>query len=91
MFEKICDDPESDYASIVSDIKNKTANLEELRSILMTLEDKITCANCGAHIRKDQIYCDKCGTKVEHPEPEADVEVVEEAETEAVFSSDQVE
>lgn len=91
MFEKICDDPESDYASIVSDIKNKTANLEELRSILMTLEDKITCAHCGAHIRKDQIYCDKCGTKVERPEPEADVEVVEEAETEAVFSSDQVE
>ena len=91
MFDKICDDPENEYASIVADIKDKSENLEELKRLLMTLEDKITCANCGAHIRKDQIYCDKCGTKVEHPEPEADVEVVEEAETEAVFSSDQVE
>ena len=91
MFEKICDDPESEYASIVSDIKDKSANLEELKALLMTLEDKITCVNCGAHIRKDQIYCDKCGTKVERPAAETATEVVEEPTTEAVFSSDQVE
>ncbi len=93
MFDKICDDPENEYASIVSDIKDKSANLEELKALLMTLEDKITCANCGARIRKDQIYCDKCGTKVERPEsaPAAEVVEAEVVSEEAVFSSDDAE
>lgn len=93
MFDKICDDPENEYASIVSDIKDKSANLEELKALLMTLEDKITCVNCGARIRKDQIYCDKCGTKVERPEsaPAAEVVEAEVVSEEAVFSSDDAE
>ncbi|WP_297955797.1 zinc ribbon domain-containing protein [uncultured Ruminococcus sp.] len=86
LFEKIADDPDSEYASIAADIKEKSANLEELKALLMTLEDKITCSNCGAHIRKDQAYCDKCGTKVEIITPETS-----ETATESVFSSDDVE
>lgn len=86
MLEKIADDPDSEYASIAADIREKTDKLEELKAMLMTLEDKMTCSSCGAHIRKDQAYCDKCGTKVVIITPETPENV-----TESVFSSNEVE
>ncbi len=65
MFEKICDDPESEFENTVSDIKEKNKKLSELKAVLMSLEDKMFCTNCGAQISKDQSFCDKCGQKVQ--------------------------
>ena len=81
MFEKICDNPESEFENTVSDIKEKNKKLAELKAVLMSLEDKMFCTNCGAQISKEQSFCDKCGQKVQVEEPSAEtVEVVEAAE-----------
>ena len=89
MFEKICNSPESEFENTVSDIKEKNKKLAELKAVLMTLEDKMFCTNCGAQISKDQSFCDKCGQKVQNEEPVAEAaEVVEEAAEVIVDSAD---
>ena len=94
LFEKIGNDPESEYAATIADIKEKNGKLSELKAVLMSLEDKMFCVNCGAQISRDQLFCDKCGAKVnEANEAEtAEAEVVEaevvEEKSEAEFSSE---
>ena len=87
MFEKICDNPESEFENTVSDIKEKNKKLSELKAVLMSLEEKMFCTNCGAQISKDQSFCDKCGQKVQIEEDVAEraevAEVVEEAVNDA--------
>lgn len=77
LFAKICDDPENEFADTVSDIKEKNSRLAELRNMMMALEDKSVCPNCGAEIAKDQAFCDKCGQKL-NPETEKVIEDVSE-------------
>lgn len=74
LFEKIANEPDSEYADTVNDIKEKNAKLGELKAALFALEDKVFCTNCGAQLKKEQLFCDKCGTKVVVDEA---VEVVE--------------
>ena len=90
LFEKIGNDPESEYASTIADIKEKNDKLNDLKAVLMSLEDKMFCVNCGAQISKDQLFCDKCGTKVNENDTveTVEAEVVEEP-TEEVFTSDE--
>ena len=89
MFEKICNSPENEFEDTVSDIKEKNKKLAELKAVLMTLEDKMFCTNCGAQISKDQSFCDKCGQKVQIEEPAAETaEVVEKAAEVIVDSAD---
>ena len=90
MYEKISEDPESEFASTITDIKEKSDKLTELKNLLLSLEDKIYCSNCGAQIKKEQLYCDKCGTKVEHDVEVVDAEEVTEEEI-IEFSSDESE
>lgn len=92
MFEKICNSPESEFENTVSEIKEKNKKLAELKAVLMTLEDKMFCTNCGAQISKEQSFCDKCGQKVQNEEsaPEA-AEVVEKAAEEVVVDSADIE
>ncbi len=93
MYEKVCDDTDSEFAVTIADIKEKNGKLEELRALLMNLEDRITCSSCGANIRKEQAYCDKCGAKVIiiAPEPPEGEEEKEEVTAEVVYSSDETE
>ena len=72
MYEKICSDPDSEFITTISDIKEKTLKLDELKAELMSLEDKVFCENCGSQIRKEQVYCDKCGQKVAKEETETE-------------------
>ena len=92
MYEKVCNDPESEFAAIIADIKDKNSKLDELKAVLMSLEDKMFCVNCGAQIKKDQLFCDKCGAKVENAAAETaetvEAEIVEEA-AETEFSSEE--
>jgi hypothetical protein len=87
MYEKVCNDPDSEYASIIADIKEKNCKLDELKAVLMSLEDKMFCVNCGAQIKKDQLFCDKCGAKVEN----IVTETAETVETEVVEGTAEVE
>lgn len=89
LYDKVCSDENSEYAAMVNDIKEKNGKLEELKAVLLSLEDKAFCTSCGAQISKEQLFCDKCGAKVAVPEPEAEVveaEVVEQG-GEVEFSS----
>ena len=89
MFEKICNSPENEFEDTVSDIKEKNKKLAELKAVLMTLEDKMFCTNCGAQISREQSFCDKCGQKVQIEEPAAETaEVVEKAAEVVVDSAD---
>lgn len=74
LFEKIANEPDSEYIDTINDIKEKNSKLDELKAVLFSLEDKMFCTNCGAQIKKDQMFCDKCGTKVA---VEENIEVVE--------------
>jgi hypothetical protein len=74
LFEKIANEPDSEYIDTINDIKDKNSKLDELKATLFSLEDKMFCTNCGAQIKKDQMFCDKCGTKVTVEEA---IEVVE--------------
>ncbi len=74
LYEKIANEPDSEYVDTVNDIREKNSKLDELKAALFSLEDKMFCTNCGAQIKKDQLFCDKCGTKVVLDEP---IEVVE--------------
>ena len=85
LFEKIGNDPDSEYAATIADIKEKNSKLSELKAVLMSLEDKMFCVNCGAQINKEQLFC---GAKVNENEPveTIEAEVVEESSEE--FSSE---
>ncbi|HRR76057.1 MAG TPA: zinc-ribbon domain-containing protein [Ruminococcus sp.] len=68
-FEKHSEAPEEDYIAPISDIKSKTERIEKFKLLLASYEDKQPCSNCGAEVVKGQKFCDKCGTKIEFPEP----------------------
>ena len=80
MFEKICNEPDSEYIETVTDIKEKNQKLAELKAALMSLDDKIFCTHCGAPISKDQAFCDKCGQKTQVESTAAESEESSEAE-----------
>lgn len=64
-FETISEDPPEEYADAVNDIKEDSERLENFKTLLMSLEEKRTCQNCGEQVLKDQKFCDKCGAKIE--------------------------
>ena len=91
MFEKICNDPDNEFAETISDIKDKKQKLEELKNTLMSLEDKSSCPNCGAQIDKDQVFCDKCGHKLTPEDTVEKSEVVDTTVEEISVSSEDIE
>ncbi len=80
-FSRISENPEPECAGAVETIVSKGARVEQLRQVLASLDDRQTCANCGASISKEQKFCDKCGAKVDS------AVVVEPVEAEPVVSS----
>ncbi len=72
-----------EYAEFFTSIKDKAAQIEDLKNQLVALEDKLACPVCGASIPKEAKFCDKCGAKIETPVVEAE-EVAEAAEEAAV-------
>lgn len=91
MFEKICNDTDSEFAETISGIKEKNQKLEELKNTLMSLEDKSSCPNCGAQISKDQVFCDKCGQKIAVEDTAENKDVVETSGEEVTASSEDTE
>lgn len=71
-FELNSESPAEEYAEKVTAIIESNAKIEELKSALNALEDKIPCPGCGANLDKTQKFCDKCGAKIELPEPAAE-------------------
>lgn len=63
-FEEISEAPSEKYAEEVEALKAKTERIEKFRLLLMSLEEKQKCTDCGAEVYKEQNFCDKCGAKV---------------------------
>lgn len=66
-FEKLRENPEHECENAVNIIIKNNKRVEQLRTQLNNLEDKIPCSNCGASLTKEQKFCDKCGAKVVMP------------------------
>lgn len=59
-------------------VNEKNAEIEKLQVLLTALEDKVACKSCGEMVSKDSKFCDKCGAKIEVPEPEPETVQAEE-------------
>lgn len=68
-------DPEA-IDEILAGIDGKKAELEELKDALAKAKAAYTCPNCGKTVGKAAAFCSACGTKIERPEPEIEVEIV---------------
>ena len=64
-FDEISDSPSEEYSDQIESIKTKTARADKFRQLLMSLEEKQNCPNCGEQIYRTQNYCDKCGAKID--------------------------
>ena len=64
-FEKAVENSEPECINAIETITKSVPRLEQLRRQLDSLEDRISCQNCGASLFKEQKFCDKCGAKVE--------------------------
>ncbi len=62
-----------EYSELYETITERFKEIEVLNGQLSALEDKLSCPKCGELIAKDSNFCDKCGAKIEHPEPAAEV------------------
>ncbi len=82
-FEVSGENPSAEYESIISGIKTSMAHITELQQQIAALETENTCSKCGAPLKKDQQFCQTCGTKQENyvDIPAADVEVVQNSDS----------
>lgn len=88
------DDPSSEYAEMVSLVKEKKAKIDTLKNELAAIDDKAgICSNCGAALERDSKFCAKCGTPVNTPKPvvQASPNVTKEAAAEAPETAENVE
>lgn len=68
-------DPEA-IDEVLAEIDGKQAELEALKDALAKAKAAYTCPSCGKNVGKSAAYCSACGTRIERPEPEMEVEVV---------------
>ena len=68
-------DPEA-IDEILEGIDGKKAELAELKDALAKAKAAYTCPNCGKTVGKAAAFCSACGTKIERPEPEIEVEII---------------
>lgn len=61
--------PAPEYAESVANVTKCQDRLEKFKLLLASLEEKMSCANCGAVVTRAQKFCDKCGAKVEFVDP----------------------
>lgn len=72
--------PSEEYIDAVDKIKESMARISELQQQLAALEIENTCPKCGTTLKKDQQFCQACGTKLENFVDVPYTEVVEEVE-----------
>ena len=71
-FEISGENPSAEYEAVITELQQQIA----------ALETENTCPKCGSPMKKDQQFCQTCGTRQENyvDIPAADVEVVQNAE-----------
>ncbi len=81
-FEISSENPSAEYEAIIIEIKASMAHITELQQQIAALETENTCPKCGSPMKKDQQFCQTCGTRQENyvDIPASDVEVVQNTE-----------
>lgn len=70
-YEDHKDDEEPAY-DIMLMIAEANEQIAEIKEELTAMKGMVVCKSCGHEVRDDDIYCSKCGAKIERPEPEPD-------------------
>lgn len=89
-FKKHREDPDDEYQMFFPEIEKTLVHIAELEARVRELEGTHCCGSCGAPLRKDDMFCSKCGMPVadeeefseEEEETSTAVSVSESAETE---------
>lgn len=83
-FKNNREEPADDYQMFFPEIEKSLAHIAEMEAKVKELEGIHCCDVCGAPLRKNDVFCSKCGAqvKVEEEVVEAEVETAE-AENEA--------
>lgn len=63
-FEANENDPDSDYAAKVAEIKRCIEKAKLCRQYRLSLEGKALCESCGAVVTADSLFCNMCGAKM---------------------------
>ena len=72
-YDLCCELPVDDVQELVNAIAQAKNDIAQIEAEIKALSPNSYCINCGKELRKDQLYCDVCGTKqpvAEKPEPE---------------------
>lgn len=70
-FKKHRDEPEDEYQLFFPEIEKSLTCIAQLEAKVRELEGSRCCASCGAVLRREDIFCSKCGAPVED-EPEGE-------------------
>lgn len=62
---------DEDVKDMCEAIKVHEQNIKSLRDKIMEVKGVKTCANCGSEMDKAQLFCAKCGSRIEVPAPAA--------------------
>lgn len=68
---------EDPYMDEFNQIKSRMKKIEALEEMVSKLEGTRVCAECGAKVDRNSIFCGKCGARLEGVEPEEKSESVE--------------
>lgn len=68
-FKKYREEPDDEFQLFFPEIEKSLARIAELEAKVKELEGTQFCASCGAALRKDDVFCSKCGTLVVQEEP----------------------
>lgn len=81
-FEVSGNNPGEEFAEMVARINESMNRISDIQQQLASLEVENTCPKCGAAMKKDQQFCQACGSKQENfvDVSPSDVEVVTEVE-----------
>lgn len=55
--------PAPEYESYVNSIRDSFERIEDLKLQIQALENDNTCPQCGAPMKKDQQFCQACGSR----------------------------
>ncbi len=64
VYEAECDSQDSPYNSLISEIKSKKGELEEIKKKKEMKGQSRLCPVCGAVVKQDALFCSSCGSKL---------------------------
>lgn len=66
--EQYAEEAQENMSDLYGQLQEAQAKLEELRGQLSEVKGVVYCPNCHAEVSNTADFCNRCGTKLEHPE-----------------------